>query len=101
MNLLRTFGFGEKRLLAEGAAVQGTVTAVKTCWWLKVNQSPARTHALEGAAFPHIIYFAYHTAGKDYAGSRYVSWARRCPQIREQILVRVDRTAPKKYAVEI
>ena len=33
----------------------GTVISVTKQWWLKVNRKPVRTHAMDGAAFPHII----------------------------------------------
>lgn len=32
----------------------GTVISVIKQWWLKVNRKPARVHAMDGAAFPHI-----------------------------------------------
>ena len=32
----------------------GTVISVIKQWWLKVNRKPARVHAMDGAAFPHV-----------------------------------------------
>ena len=101
MRFLRTFGIGAKQILPENQSVQGLVTAVKTCWWLKVNQSPVRTHALEGAAYPHLLRFTYAVAGKTYRGSRFVNWNVRCPQVHEKITVYYDRRNPAKYAVQI
>ena len=37
----------------------GTVISVTKQWWLKVNRKPVRTHAMDGAAFPHIIKVKY------------------------------------------
>ena len=37
----------------------GTVISVTKQWWLKVNRKPARVHAMDGAAFPHIIKVKY------------------------------------------
>ena len=33
----------------------GTVISVPKQWWLKVNRKPVRNHAMDGAAFTHII----------------------------------------------
>ena len=38
----------------------GTVISVTKQWWLKVNRKPVRTHAMDGAAFPHIIKVKYN-----------------------------------------
>ncbi|WKK94649.1 sugar ABC transporter permease [Clostridioides difficile] len=44
----------------------GTVISVTKQWWLKVNRKPVRAHAMNGAAFPHIIKVEYTISGKDY-----------------------------------
>lgn len=53
----------------------GTVTKVYKCWWIKVNQKAVRMHALDGAAFPHIITVEYQAYGEKYtknvAGTSY------------------------------
>ena len=95
------FGVGDKKLIGGNASVAGTVTGVKTCWWLKVNTKPVRANGLDGARFPHIIQFTYHVDGAEYRGSRYVSWAARCPREGERITVYFDRAAPAKYAVPV
>lgn len=101
MSLLSLFGVGAKRLLAEGAPAAGTVTEVKTCWWLKVNTRPARLRALDGARFPHIIRFTYAVDGAEYRGSRYVGWAARCPRAGETVTVYFHREKPGRYAVRV
>ena len=44
----------------------GTVLAVRTQWWLKINTKPVRTGPLDGAIFPHIIKVQYTVNGKTY-----------------------------------
>ncbi len=94
-------GLDNKRILTGGHCTDGKVTQVKTCYWLKVNTKPVRTHALDGARFPHIIYFTYTVDGTPYTGSRYVNWNLRCPVKDEIITVYYDSENPAKYAVLI
>jgi len=101
MNIFGCFGLGAEKIVSENNFIDGTVTEVKTCWWLKVNTKPVRTHSMDGAAFPHIIHFVYKVDGIEYKGSRYVNWNVRCPQTRERITVYFDKTNPAKYAVKI
>ena len=63
--LLRMFGIGVTNAIA-GGQTEGTVTEVKTCYWFKVNTKPVRTHAGDGAVYPHIIHFTYNVAGQTY-----------------------------------
>lgn len=105
MNILRCFGAGAEKIIAGNNFVDGLVTRVKTCRWLKVNTKPARMHALDGAVFPHMIYFSYTVNGTEYKGVWYVSWyisyAARCPQVGERVTVYFDRADPSKYAVRV
>ena len=50
----------------------GTVISVIKQWWLKVNRKPARVHAMDGAAFPHIIKVKYTIDGKDYICRKWI-----------------------------
>ena len=50
----------------------GTVISVKKQWWLKINTKPVRTHALDGAIFPHIIKVQYTVDGKTYAKRKWI-----------------------------
>lgn len=95
------FGLGEKRILNGGHCVDGKVTKVKTCHWLKVNTKSARSNAVDGAKFPHMIHFTYLVDGKEYAGSRYVNWNLHCPVKDEIITVYYDSLDPSKCAVLI
>ncbi len=101
MGYLRTFGHGEKHILAKKAAVPGTVTAVKTCWWMKVNQKPFRTHSLDGAAFPHMVSFRYTVDGKDYTSRRFLNWTVRCPAVGGRVTVWFDPEAPARCALSL
>ena len=101
MSVLRTYCIGNKRIIAGGCSTKGKVTAVKTCWWIKINTKPVRSHALDGAVFPHIITFSYQVSGRDYIGRRYISCEHRCPQKGEVITVYYDKDAPVKYAVRV
>ena len=50
----------------------GTVISVKKQWWLKINTKPVRTHALDGAIFPHIIKVQYTVDGKTYIKRKWI-----------------------------
>lgn len=95
---LRMFGIGVTDAIA-GEQTQGTVTQVKTCWWLKVNTKSVRTSAIDGALFPHIICFTYTVYGETYQGKRYVNWNRRCPVVGERLTVHFEKNDPAKYAM--
>ena len=101
MSILSCFGFGEKRILNDGYTAVGVITSVKKCWWLKVNQKAIRLYALDGAVFPHIIRFTYQVDGKEYSGSRYISWTADCPLIQEEITVYYSKENPSKYALRL
>lgn len=95
---LRMFGIGTAEALA-GEKTKGTVTQVKTCYWLKVNTKPVRAHMADGARFPHIIHIAYSVDGKTYTAKRWVPWHQRCPVKDESITVNYEPDAPEKYGV--
>ena len=101
MNPMRMFGFGSRSILAAGCRVKGRVTHVHTCWYIKVNTKPLRSHALDGARFPHIIRFEYEVAGKRYVGRRFVDYNLRCPTEGAGITVHYDPQNPGRYAVEM
>lgn len=95
---LRMFGIGTTMAIA-GEQTQGTITQVKTCWWLKVNTKAVRRGPLDGAKFPHIICFSYTVEGKEYRGKHYVHWNKDCPHTGEKLTVYYEKNAPAKYAV--
>ena len=98
--ILRMLGIGVSNAIA-GEQTEGTVTDVKTCWWLKVNTKPVRRNMFDGAFFPHIIHFSYCVNGQTYTGKRYVNWNKHCPVKGEKITVYYEAHSPDKYAVII
>lgn len=101
MKLSQIFGIGSQKIISANNSVNGTVTSVKTCWWLKINTKPVRWDYLDGAVFPHIISFTYRVDGTEYRGSRYISWRARCPKVNEAIPVFFNPSDPSKYAVPV
>jgi len=101
MKLLRTFGWGEKKLLAAGLTTVGKVTDVKRCWWLKVNTKPVRTNSYDGALFPHMAEFTYEVEGVEYRGKCYVSYTKPRPGIGQRVTVYYDPQNPEHFAVKI
>lgn len=57
----------------------GTVISVTKQWWLKVNRKPVRTHAMDGAAFPHIIKVKYTIGVKDYTCQKWIGAGNKIP----------------------
>lgn len=108
MSIWDTFSVGSQRaaaerrdILSENTRTTGTVTAVKTCWWIKINTKSVRRHTLDGAAFPHIIYFTYSVHGIAYQGKRCISYHLRCPRKDEPITVFYRKTDPAQYAISL
>ena len=48
------------------------VVSVSRQWWLKVNTKPIRSHAFDGAAFPHIIKVQYTVDGQIYFRRKWI-----------------------------
>lgn len=101
MSVLRMLGLGEKKVFAQNISVPGCITAVKKCWWLKVNTKPVRHDMWDGAKFPHIAEFTYEVDGKAYTGKRWISYDDVPPAVGKAIRVYCDRIDPAKYAVKL
>jgi len=101
MKIFSIFGISDKRIIADGLNCIGTVDKTKCCWWLKVNTKAVRMHALDGARFPHIVWFSYCANGKQYRGVRWVDAYTPCPQIGEKLKVWYVNGEPESFAVEI
>ena len=101
MSWLRILGFGEKKIFAQNLSVAGRITAVKKCWWLKVNTKAVRIGPLDGAKFPHIAVFTYEVNGTAYEGKRWVSYEDTPPAVGKEIRVYIDAAEPRKYAVKL
>ena len=101
MKLLHFFGIGNDKIIATGIRTTGKVTRTHTCWYIKVNMKPVRSHALDGARFPHIFQFEYEVNGNIHTGRRFVDYNLRCPLEDERIAVYYDPENPARYAVEM
>ena len=108
MSILHTFCLESSKtrskrqaIISENHQTTGTVTSVKTCWWIKINTKAVRLHGLDGAKFPHIIYFTYHVNGTAYQGCSCISYYSRCPGVGEAITVFYGINDPAKYAVRL
>ena len=101
MNWPYLFGIGEKRIVAQNHCVASSITAIKKCWWIKVNTKPVRAKMWDGAKYPHIFSFVYVVNGKEYKGRRWVSYRDKPPMILQEISVYYDPADPRKYAVKM
>lgn len=101
MNILWIFGIGSKKLLSGGHSVVGTVTKVDTCWWLKINTKPVRTHAMDGAIFPHMVSYTYAVNGQTYSGKRIISAYAKAPNTSASIQVYYDENNPSHSTIKV
>ena len=85
---------GERELLTEG-----TVTAVKTQWWLKVNTKPVRRHSMDGAVFPHIIHVRYRVGDREYTCRKWVRAGQRPPEAGSTVTVCCPEDRPGRGRV--
>lgn len=99
MNNLSLFGILDSVILGKSCSTKGTVTAVKRCWWIKINTQPIRLYAShKNTAHPYIITFQYSVDSILYTGKRFVGIQYRVPQIGETFRVYFDPSNPRKYA---
>ena len=77
----------------------GTVVSVKKQWWLKVNTKPVRTHALDGATFPHIIKVRYVVNGTEYFKRKCISACDQPQALVTELTVIYDENKPSKSKV--
>lgn len=78
---------------------RGTVISVAKQWWLKINMKPIRTHALDGAAFPHIIKVKYTVDNKEYTKRKWISTGNSVPSVGSSVTVRYSENKPSKAKV--
>ena len=100
MRLLQLLGIGAKRLMEQGEQTTGTVTEVKTCWWLKVNTNPVRSHMWDGALFPHQITYRYTVDGREYPGKRIISPYAACPNKGDTLPVFYRPEQPERSTIQ-
>ena len=79
----------------------GTVISVTKQWWLKVNRIPVRTHAMDGAAFPHIIKVKYTIGVKDYTCQKWIVAGNKIPDKGTTIKVIYCEDKPSKARIEL
>lgn len=101
MEILRMFGIGAQKLIAANHKTEGTVTEVKPCYFLKINQKALRSTPLDGAVFPHIIHFTYQVDGNVYRGRRFVNWTQTPPRRGDRLTVYFNPDRPARYGAVI
>lgn len=101
MNIKCLFGIGSTKIMSENNTVDGIITNIKVCWWLKINKKPIRTNALDGAVFPYIIQFKYIVNGKEYYGTRFINLSIAYPQNGSKIKIYYKKNRPSEYTVEL
>ena len=77
----------------------GTVISVKKQWWLKINTKPVRTHALDGAIFPHIIKVQYTVDGKTYTKRKWIGANSQPPEAGSSLTVLYWGNNPNKAKI--
>lgn len=77
----------------------GIVISIKKQWWLKVNTKPFRTHALDGAVFPHIITVKYTVGEKEYKKKKWIRAGQSVPELNSNVYVSYDESKPKKCTI--
>lgn len=90
---------GKKKIIAQNNRTEGVITSVEKCWWIKINTKPVRSHSLDGAVFPEIIYFKYSVNDTEYNGHKFVG-IRKKFESGQRIAVYFDENKPSRYAVE-
>ena len=98
MKLLRMFGIGADKILANNCCVSTTVTRVRDSY-LYVIKKPVRIGITEqNTKVSHFIDFTYTVDGTPYQGSIFITPYYRCPQKGEKIEVYYDPAKPQNYA---
>ena len=77
----------------------GKVIAIQKQWWLKINTKSVKTHALDGAIFPHIIKVQYCVNGKDYIKRKWIGANCHVPSVGSSVAVRYCEEKPGKAKV--
>ena len=79
----------------------GTILSVRRQWWLKINTKPIRTHALDGATFPHIVKVKYTVGECELVRSKWIGAGAPCPKVGDQIMVVYREEKPTKFRLEM
>ena len=76
-----------------------TVISVQKQWWLKINTKPVRTHALDGAIFPHIVKVQYIVNGKTYTKRKWIGASCSVPAVGSSVTVLYCESNPAKAKI--
>lgn len=88
-----------QKIVAQNNCIEGTVTDLKKCWWLKINTKPVRSHSLDGAVFPYTVHFKYNVNGTEYKGKKFIGLNTRGLNAGGKLTVYYDGSHPSKHAV--
>jgi len=88
------------KIISQNNVVKGTIKKVRKCWWIKVNKKPVRTHAFDGALFPHIMTFTYTVDGIEYTKRKYIGLRADAIGIFGNVDVYYDKEKPSKCAIK-
>ena len=97
MRILSALGLGASRILALNTQTEAVVTAVHSCWWLRVNINPV--HGADNARHPHFVRFSYTVDGAAYTGNRFISPQNLPPLAGQRFRLYYDPEHPENYAV--
>ncbi len=79
----------------------GKVISASKLWFIKKNTKAVRTHALDGAEFPHMIKLEYTVNAVKYTKRKYIKAGLECPQISEEIPIFYDSDNHAKCRIEL
>lgn len=77
----------------------GTVIAVKKLWWIKINTKPVRSHALDGAVFPHSVTVRYSVSGAEFVKKKFVRARITPPRVGDTVEVFFRAEKPSKCKI--
>lgn len=75
---------------------EGIIIAAKKCWWLKINTTPVRKHALDGAVFPYLVTVRYSVGGTELVRRKLVVWKNDVPRVGNAVTIRYNENKPDK-----
>lgn len=89
------------KIIEQNNVVKGTIKKVTKCWWIKVNKKPTRTHALDGATFPHIMTFTYTVNSVEYTKRKYIGLRADAIGIFGNVDVYYDKEKPSRCVIKL
>ena len=100
MGILNKLGLNSDNLISKGNSVQGVVTEVKKCWWLKVKTKPVITNYSDGVKYPHKVCYKYDVMGESYTGSKTLSYMITPPNQNAYVTVYYDPDNPSESTIK-